>query len=163
MMKQDYHTITVRPARTEDAPEMDAINRRNLPENYPLYEWKLALGSSPISFVAKDDNNKMVGYCLSVITNFTHGIECTVASIAVDKEYRRKGIAEGLMRKSLEAMESLGATSITLVVRISNASALKLYHKLGFTKSKLLTKYYQDKEDAYLMKKIQKNTKNDTT
>jgi ribosomal-protein-alanine N-acetyltransferase len=40
-----------------------------------------------------------------------------------------------------------------LEVRVSNAPALALYKKLGFTSKRTLHSYYADNESAYLMTK----------
>ena len=52
--------------------------------------------------------------------------------MAVDKNFRRKGIAEALSNASFEKGKQLGATSIILYSNTKNEGAIKLYEKLGF-------------------------------
>ena len=52
--------------------------------------------------------------------------------MAVDENFRRKGIAEALSYASFEKGKELGATSIILYSNTKNAGAIKLYEKLGF-------------------------------
>ena len=52
--------------------------------------------------------------------------------MAVDENFRRRGIAEALSHASFEKGKELGATSIILYSNTKNAGAIKLYEKLGF-------------------------------
>ena len=52
--------------------------------------------------------------------------------MAVDENYRRKGIAEALSYASFEKAKELGATKIILYSNTKNANAIKLYEKIGF-------------------------------
>ena len=74
-----------------------------------------------------------------------------VISIAVMPYARRQKIGVKLMVTSLKEMSKQGAEECFLEVRESNESAIELYEKLGFSKIKLLKKYYSDSESAYLM------------
>ena len=53
--------------------------------------------------------------------------------MAVDRDFRRKGIAEALSYASFEKAKTLGATKVILYSNTKNAAAIKLYEKLGFT------------------------------
>jgi len=52
--------------------------------------------------------------------------------MAVDKNFRRKGIAEALSYASFEKAKVLGAVKVVLYSNTKNAAAIKLYEKLGF-------------------------------
>ena len=52
--------------------------------------------------------------------------------MAVDENFRRKGIAEALSYACFEKGKELGATSIILYSNTKNNAAIKLYEKLGF-------------------------------
>lgn len=52
--------------------------------------------------------------------------------MAVDNNFRRKGIAEALSYASFEKAKELGATKVILYSNTKNAGAIKLYEKLGF-------------------------------
>jgi ribosomal protein S18 acetylase RimI-like enzyme len=52
--------------------------------------------------------------------------------MAVDKNFRRKGIGEALSYASFEKAAALGATNVILYSNTKNAAAIKLYEKLGF-------------------------------
>ena len=52
--------------------------------------------------------------------------------MAVDKNFRRKGLAEALSYASFKKAKELGATKVILYSNTKNAGAIKLYEKLGF-------------------------------
>jgi len=53
--------------------------------------------------------------------------------MAVDKNFRRKGIAEAISLASLEKAKQLGATDVILYTNTKSVAAIRLYEKLGFT------------------------------
>ena len=53
--------------------------------------------------------------------------------MAVDKNFRRKGIAEALSYASFIKARALGAKKVVLYSNTKNAGAIKMYEKIGFT------------------------------
>ena len=75
-----------------------------------------------------------------------------ITNIAVHPEQRRKGIGKALLQSMLEASEREGATCHTLEVRVTNSTALALYHSFGFVECGRRKNYYEDtNEDALIM------------
>jgi ribosomal protein S18 acetylase RimI-like enzyme len=52
--------------------------------------------------------------------------------MAVDKNYRRLGIAEAISHASFKKAKALGAKKVILYSNTKNAEAIKLYEKIGF-------------------------------
>src|SRR5687768_15096674 len=52
--------------------------------------------------------------------------------MAVDKEFRRMGIAEALSYASFKKANELGAGKVILYSNTKQAAAIKLYEKIGF-------------------------------
>jgi ribosomal protein S18 acetylase RimI-like enzyme len=52
--------------------------------------------------------------------------------MAVDKNYRRLGIAEAISYASFKKAKELGAQKVILYSNTKNAGAIKLYEKIGF-------------------------------
>lgn len=147
-MEQQHRTVSIRDAQICDVPAMNALNRKSLPENYPLDQWELVVrhmhGKSVVAYV--DDTNDLVGY---VLVLFYGNDNASIASIAVDSEYRGQGIGVRLMEETMKRLQNV--QNVSLNVRISNVIAQKLYKGFSFKKVKLEPKYYADGEDAYLM------------
>ena len=78
--------------------------------------------------------------------------QAEVMSVAVDPEYRRQGIGAILFGELIKAVKARGATAITLEVRPSNTSAIKLYENFGLRSVGRRKGYYLDNgEDALIM------------
>lgn len=83
--------------------------------------------------------------------------EGDIINIAVQPEFRRKGIAALMMKEMNSQCHKLGLNVINLEVRESNIPAKQLYTGLGFEVSGLRKGYYiRPKEDAIIMKLLLK-------
>lgn len=75
-------------------------------------------------------------------------------NVAVAPDYRRQGIAEALVNGLSDALRAKDIRFLMLEVRVSNAPAIALYEKLGFTVAGRRPRYYSNpREDAYVMRK----------
>ena len=80
--------------------------------------------------------------------------ETDMMNVAVHPDYRRKGIAEALVNTLVENLQKLGSHCLTLEVRASNAPAIALYGKLGFSEIGRRKNYYRNpREDALILRK----------
>jgi ribosomal-protein-alanine N-acetyltransferase len=78
-------------------------------------------------------------------------LDLHVLKVATLPGHQRKGYARQLMASAeRHARDTLGET-ITLEVRVSNASARSLYEALGFSVAGRRPEYYADGEDAIIM------------
>lgn len=99
-------------------------------------------------YCAKTPNGELVGYA-----GTWHILdEGHITTIAVKKDYMRKHIGEAIIVKILEDCYDSGIKYLTLEVRVSNAPAINLYTKYGFSSLGTRKGYYQDNnEDALIM------------
>ena len=75
-------------------------------------------------------------------------------NLAVAPEYRRNGVGEELVKQLITRLRENDVSCLTLEVRVSNESAVGLYHKLGFTEVGRRPNYYhKPKEDALILRK----------
>ena len=75
-------------------------------------------------------------------------------NIAVSPDCRRMGVAQALVSSLVEALKARGVRFLMLEVRVSNAPAIALYEKLGFTQAGCRRNYYRNpKEDALILRK----------
>ena len=79
--------------------------------------------------------------------------EADVMNVAVHPDFRRQGIAEKLIDRLVEALKERGIHALLLEVRVSNAPAIALYEKLGFSQVGRRKNYYHNpKEDALILR-----------
>ncbi len=97
--------------------------------------------------VARDPSGAVVGYVL-----FWHVVdEIHLLNVAVAPESRRGGIGRTLVEAVIAYARAHAAAKILLEVRASNAAALALYERLGFTRFNVRERYYSDGEDGIEM------------
>ena len=107
--------------------------------NNPLSLWLVAV-----------DGERVAGY---VGSQSVMG-ESDMMNIAVHPDYRRRGLAEMLVAELVTALKNAGNTCLTLEVRASNAPAIALYEKTGFSQIGLRKNYYRNpREDALILRK----------
>lgn len=83
--------------------------------------------------------------------------EATLLNIATHTAYRRRGLAQSLLRHALDELRRRGVTEVFLEVRVSNTGAIALYRKLGFADVGRRQNYYpahDGREDALVMRRI---------
>lgn len=161
MTTEEKSSYIIREARLEDLDQVIAINMEALPEHYPRVFWEEHVKRWNKAFLVAEVNGLIVGYIMCRVEwgwGFTKNKllrKGHVISIAVRKEFRRKGIGKALMEKAMKALkEEYGAEEVYLEVRVSNKPAINLYEKLGFKIVKRVVAYYLDGEDAYIMAKL---------
>jgi len=78
--------------------------------------------------------------------------EAHITTIAVKPEFKRKKIAEALLKRIVDDCYNCKIKYLTLEVRVSNVPAIKLYEKYGFKSLGERKGYYQNNnEDALIM------------
>ncbi len=96
------------------------------------------------------EDGKLVGYIGSQAVMD----EADVMNVAVDMNYRRRGIGEALVKELVALLKKSGIRCLTLEVRAGNEPAVTLYEKLGFVQVGRRPGYYQKpKEDALILRK----------
>ena len=103
--------------------------------------------------VAESPEGPVLGYIgMSYVLD-----EGYISNVAVAPEARRQGLGEALIAALVKTAERLRLAFLTLEVRRSNAPAICLYEKMGFSQVGIRKKYYDfPKEDAILMTKFLK-------
>ena len=153
-LKDDYdkdrlRTI-VRKAMIADLPRILEIGAASLHSTYSEQDILFDMQENPVSyfFTALVDG-KVVGY-LDFFITFN---SATIVQIAVDEEYRNKGIGNLLLGAMIRECEVQGepVEYITLEVRASNTNAQRFYKKHKFAAVTTKRAYYDDGEDAIYM------------
>jgi ribosomal-protein-alanine N-acetyltransferase len=148
----------IRRCEREDIQAVVGINTETLPEHYSDYFYYEILAEFPETFLVAEIEGSIAGYVMCRIEyGFSHlkrlGLarKGHVVSIAVKEPHRGKGVGTGLMRASQDAMAEKAATESYLEVRVTNAEAITLYQRLGYSISSRLEAYYKDGEAALVM------------
>jgi len=144
----------------EATVEVTRMRRRHLRAVMAIERRVYARPWSPNLFAAEvaEPNNRsylvarlhkeVVGYAGLIC----YGDEAHLTNIAVDPQLQRKGIATRLLYEEVLRARDLGATAISLEVRVTNWGAQRLYARFGFHPVGIRRNYYQElREDALIM------------
>ncbi|WP_297489198.1 ribosomal protein S18-alanine N-acetyltransferase [Thermococcus sp.] len=140
--------VVIRPAKIFDISDVMRIERESFREAYPRGIFLLFLENNPDTFLVAEYAGRIIGYIMAYMRP---DLEGHIMSIAVDPNYRGKGIGSALLTEAIERLIKRGARYVGLEVRTSNTRAIKLYERFGFRKVKRIMGYYSDGEDAYYM------------
>ena len=77
--------------------------------------------------------------------------ELQIQNLATLPSMRRRGVAVRLLQHVIARSRKSGLNSIWLEVRLSNAPAIALYERFGFSAHGKRSAYYPDGEDALIM------------
>ena len=80
--------------------------------------------------------------------------EAYITNVAVFPEYRKMGVGTALLNKVFALKDELNLSFVSLEVRQSNLSAIRLYEKLGFKTEGTRKNFYTNPlENALIMTK----------
>jgi len=97
--------------------------------------------SEPDHFLVAELNKRIVGFVYGresknvpdeVLRRWKATKVGSVEVLAVEEQYRRKGIATLLLNRLFEVFKERGIDTVTLSVPADESGAKELYHKLGF-------------------------------
>jgi len=115
--------------------------------NYNIFKTELLNGNS--KYLIAKLNNEIVGFAgfIPVLD------EADISNIVVHKNFRNQKIGSLLLKNLIDLAHSNNLKFLNLEVRESNIPAIKLYEKYGFEVCGIRKNYYNNIENAILMRK----------
>lgn len=134
--------------KSEDVFQAAEIEKKSFSMPWSPEGFKGALAYEDNIILVVEEEGRIAGYAC-VYVSFDEG---ELTNIAVEPEYRGRGIGLMLMKELKHRAEDKLVSKIVLEVRISNAAAISLYEKCGFKNIGTRKNFYeQPVEDAYIM------------
>lgn len=93
-------------------------------------------------------DKEIIGYI-----SFSCIFDIEIESVLVKSSYQRQGIGTLLLNYIFKFAKENKINNVFLEVRKSNIGAISLYRKLGFSNISIRKKYYENAEDALILKK----------
>jgi len=145
-------TIELRRLVLADLREIEEIERRSYrtPWSRSMFAGELAKPSSIClgAFELDGEEGRLAGYL--IVSRYVDAWH--VMNVAVDPDHRGRGIATMLLERLFALTADDTHRGYTLEVRVSNATAIGLYERLGFEGRGVRRGYYTDnREDALIM------------
>lgn len=139
----------VRPMCETDIDAVLAVEQASFLTPWSRAAFEAEMGDNELAhYLVIEADGKVVGYAgMWMILDEAH-----VTNIAIAPDFRANGLGTVLVSALIEQAIQLGATCMTLEVRVSNLDAQRLYRRLGFEPRGLRPGYYSDTgEDAMIM------------
>lgn len=134
----------------EDLDEVLAIEKKCFTSEWTKENFLYELNDNIYAtlFVIRNEVGKIIGYA-DIWIVFERA---EIANIAIDPAYQGQGYGSKLLDHLLDFAKMNEVEFIFLEVRVSNTSAIHLYHKKGFEDLRIRKAYYSDNhEDAIEM------------
>lgn len=137
------------------------IISKYLSEPYPIYTYRYFLNLWPdctICCYDKKNNNKFIGVIIGNCENKKNNKkQGYIAMLAVEIEYRKKGIGKKLVLNLLKILKDVyDVNEYSIETEVDNYAALYLYESLGFIRTKMFINYYLNGNNAYKLKLFEK-------
>lgn len=143
-------SLVIRRAGARDLEAIDRIEQRSFAKDrFPRRNLRRVLSSNATAFLLAEADGAPAGYAMLL---FRRGAAVArLYSIAVDPDFRGRGVAEELLIEAGRLAAARGADRLRLEFRPSNNAAQRLYERAGFTLFERRPGYYDDGEDAIRM------------
>lgn len=143
----------IRKARLTDVPALVRIENRSFKtDRFSRRSFRYLLSqANAVTLVEVAGDGTLRGY---VMVLFSRGTSLArLYSIAVDPDWRGKGIGASLLQSAEEAAVEHQAASMRLEVRADDRATQAFYRRHGYKKFAVQPQYYEDQVDAVRMEK----------
>ena len=140
--------IIIRKFQPSDFQWVIDIERKVFNEHDP-YLYMQFYETYPETFIVAQINGIIVGYVAGFMASEGVG---RIFSLAVHPSYQRRSVGSHLLKEMINLFREMGVQEIILEVRSNNVKAKRFYEKHGFSQFGIAEKYYNDAENACLMK-----------
>ncbi|CAJ2508741.1 Uu.00g137670.m01.CDS01 [Anthostomella pinea] len=136
-------------------PAIRALISKDLSEPYSIYVYRYFLYQwAHLCYMALNPaDNSLMGVIICKLEHHASHSPPTyrgyIAMLAVSSTFRGHGIATALVKMAIDAMAERNADEIVLETEETNMTAMRLYERLGFLRSKKLHRYYLNGNSAY--------------
>lgn len=138
------------PMEASHIPQIAALERACFSDPWSERSFASELENPLSLWLVALDGDTVAGY----IGSQTVLDEADIMNVAVHPDYRRQRIADSLLSAMERRLAENGVRILALEVRASNAPAIALYEKRGYTQAGLRKNYYfHPREDALILKK----------
>ena len=146
--------LSVRPPQLGDARTLAEAELECFSDPWPpQFFVSEILADGRFNRLLVDPAGRMVAYLFCV----WQYLDLHVLKVATMPQFRRSGLARRLMALAEDHVVEMGGESLTLEVRSGNQPAITMYETLGYNHAGIGAGYYQNGEDAVVMRKRMRN------
>ena len=135
----------IRLAHADDLDLLAELERACLPDAWQKNTLQSVMNEARYLILIVENYGYLIGWSASGAAE--------IERVGVLPQVRGQGIGALLVREAVAAFANRGARQVWLEVRADNPAARALYRKCGFEENGARRNYYDDGEDAILMRR----------
>lgn len=139
--------MIVRKFIPQDLKRVYEIENMSFNQSYGINMFQ-QLYEMGVGFLVAEEDGYVIGYVIFWVKYENHG---HIISIAVDKNYRRKGAGTQLLVKAISILSLLPIENVFLEVNENNTEAVEFYKKFNFKVDRRVPGYYENGDGALVM------------
>lgn len=140
--------MLIRRMEQKDLEQVLSIENEIFESPWKFHDFENSMANPQNIYLVVEEDEEIIAYCgLWGVAG-----EGQIYNVAVKEKFRNNHIALSMLKELISLGKQEELSAFTLEVRISNESAIKLYHNLGFKDVGIRKKFYENpKEDAIIM------------
>ncbi len=142
---------TIRKFQPKDIFSVIKLASETLTEKYHPTLFSYFYETFPKSFLIAELGQKVTGFLVGIITQEK---KAKILMISVSEYQQRKNIGSALLKEFEHTILKENIKEIELEVRTRNKKAIRFYQKHDYKIVDKILDYYQNSDNAYIMKKI---------
>ncbi len=144
------NSVQLEPIVHNDIDELVRIDQECFDKNqtYDSSFFDKLLSGNQVSTKAIE-NDEIIGFVISLFS----GKLAVIYTLDVRPRYRRRGVANRLVKVIEDELNKRGCQEIILQTRVNNSDAINLFVKRGYRQTKRISDYYSKGVDAFEMRK----------
>lgn len=140
--------MLIRRMEQKDLEQVLSIENEIFESPWKFHDFENSMTNPQNIYLVVEEDEEIIAYCgLWGVAG-----EGQIYNVAVKEKFRNNHIALSMLKELISLGKQEELSAFTLEVRISNESAIKLYHNLGFKDVGIRKNFYENpKEDAIIM------------
>lgn len=140
--------MLIRRMEQKDLEQVCCIENEIFKSPWKMHDFENSINNTQNIYLVVEEKEEIIAYC----GLWGVALEGQIYNVAVKDKFRNNHIALTMLKELIFLGKQEGLSAFTLEVRISNVSAIKLYHNLGFKDVAIRKKFYEKpQEDAIIM------------
>ena len=142
------NNIKIMPMSVSDLDSIKLTLESDFDDFWNYNVLKSELNNPNSKYIVAKIDNTIVGFAGFIILYD----EADISNIVVNKNYRHMGIGTLMLEELICMAKSLNLNSLNLEVNSSNVFAINLYKNFSFVENGFRKNYYNNSDDAILMR-----------
>lgn len=143
--------FTIRKFQPDDMFSVIKLASETLTEHYNPSLFNYFYETFSEGFWVAERFSKIIGFIVGVKTTSE---TARILMLTVTEKQRGRKIGTALLNNFLKEALIQNIKQVELEVRTDNKQAIKFYQKHGFEIMEMISKFYQNGDDAYIMRRV---------